>query len=252
MFSQKGFVPILVIILTTIVLAAGGYYLYQTKFFNPYDPFTSACTQDAKLCPDGSSVGRVGPKCEFAPCPTPEATSSAETANWKTYTNKDYLFEFRYPVDWNLQVVDKLPKLINSSNSLSISLEVFDPAVVGVSYCEANYQDIPRCESFSSDATQVTIDWGIERSSELTALITSSSSKFGLSMILETNKEIPAGIEITAEDKKFFRIFLSTFKFLDQNASGQSDGDCQPRPACLDAITTPRCLMPEPAEGWCP
>jgi hypothetical protein len=27
------------------------------------------CTMDAKLCPDGSSVGRVGPNCEFAPCP---------------------------------------------------------------------------------------------------------------------------------------------------------------------------------------
>ncbi|MEK7573481.1 MAG: PsbP-related protein [Patescibacteria group bacterium] len=28
-----------------------------------------ACTQEAKLCPDGSSVGRQGPNCEFAPCP---------------------------------------------------------------------------------------------------------------------------------------------------------------------------------------
>lgn len=27
------------------------------------------CTQDAKLCPDGSYVGRSGPKCEFTPCP---------------------------------------------------------------------------------------------------------------------------------------------------------------------------------------
>jgi|GEM_PF-1484463 hypothetical protein len=27
-----------------------------------------ACTQDAKLCPDGSYVGRSGPNCEFAPC----------------------------------------------------------------------------------------------------------------------------------------------------------------------------------------
>ncbi len=27
------------------------------------------CTKDAKLCPDGSSVGRTGPSCEFAPCP---------------------------------------------------------------------------------------------------------------------------------------------------------------------------------------
>ncbi|MBU0546891.1 MAG: hypothetical protein ABH876_01480 [Patescibacteria group bacterium] len=27
-----------------------------------------ACTQDAKLCPDGSYVGRTGPDCEFAEC----------------------------------------------------------------------------------------------------------------------------------------------------------------------------------------
>lgn len=27
------------------------------------------CTMDAKVCPDGSFVGRVGPNCEFAPCP---------------------------------------------------------------------------------------------------------------------------------------------------------------------------------------
>lgn len=29
----------------------------------------SVCTQDAKMCPDGSSVGRQGPNCEFAKCP---------------------------------------------------------------------------------------------------------------------------------------------------------------------------------------
>ena len=28
-----------------------------------------ACTKEAKLCPDGSSVGRTGPNCEFSPCP---------------------------------------------------------------------------------------------------------------------------------------------------------------------------------------
>lgn len=33
-------------------------------------PLPPACTQEAKLCPDGSAVGRTGPNCEFAPCPT--------------------------------------------------------------------------------------------------------------------------------------------------------------------------------------
>lgn len=28
------------------------------------------CTLEAKLCPDGSAVGRTGPNCEFAECPT--------------------------------------------------------------------------------------------------------------------------------------------------------------------------------------
>lgn len=27
------------------------------------------CTMDAKICPDGTGVGRTGPNCEFAPCP---------------------------------------------------------------------------------------------------------------------------------------------------------------------------------------
>ena len=33
------------------------------------NPPPIACTQEAKICPDGSVVGRVGPNCEFAPCP---------------------------------------------------------------------------------------------------------------------------------------------------------------------------------------
>lgn len=33
---------------------------------------SNACTMEAKLCPDGTYVGRSGPNCEFAPCPTPK------------------------------------------------------------------------------------------------------------------------------------------------------------------------------------
>lgn len=34
-------------------------------------PQPKACTADAKICPDGSAVGRTGPDCEFAACPLP-------------------------------------------------------------------------------------------------------------------------------------------------------------------------------------
>lgn len=39
-----------------------------------------ACTQDAKVCPDGSAVGRVGPSCEFAPCPEAKPVAPTETS----------------------------------------------------------------------------------------------------------------------------------------------------------------------------
>lgn len=51
--------------------------LSTLKFTEPqasYMPYPSeilkACPADAKVCPDGSSVGRTGPNCEFAACPT--------------------------------------------------------------------------------------------------------------------------------------------------------------------------------------
>ena len=34
------------------------------------------CTMEAKICPDGSSVGRVPPDCEFAPCPDETVSES--------------------------------------------------------------------------------------------------------------------------------------------------------------------------------
>ncbi len=37
------------------------------------------CPADAKICPDGSSVGRTGPNCEFAPCPAMNNTSGNAT-----------------------------------------------------------------------------------------------------------------------------------------------------------------------------
>lgn len=38
-----------------------------------------ACTMEAKLCPDGSAVGRTGPNCEFAPCPKQNNTNENNT-----------------------------------------------------------------------------------------------------------------------------------------------------------------------------
>jgi hypothetical protein len=59
-----------------IIAAGAGYYVgfdhgFEKAFETQAPPLVSEvfCTMDAKICPDGSGVGRVGPNCEFAPCP---------------------------------------------------------------------------------------------------------------------------------------------------------------------------------------
>jgi len=58
----------IVIIIAGIFLVVIGLGIYKFNFTN--DDIHTACTMEAKICPDGSAVGRTGPKCEFAACPS--------------------------------------------------------------------------------------------------------------------------------------------------------------------------------------
>ena len=79
--------PVLWIAITLFVLAllAGGAYVVLNTGLLTKE---KACTQEVMVCSDGTSVGRVGPNCEFASCPTPTLTpeptpeaSPSETPN---------------------------------------------------------------------------------------------------------------------------------------------------------------------------
>lgn len=73
--------PMLIISLGLVVVAllVAIAYVVGMKFFSGA-PKQIACTAEAKVCDDGTSVGRSGPNCEFDACPvvsvTPEATPS--------------------------------------------------------------------------------------------------------------------------------------------------------------------------------
>ena len=47
-----------------LAAVAAWFFLFAPRGAGPV-----ACTQEAKLCSDGSAVGRTGPNCEFAACP---------------------------------------------------------------------------------------------------------------------------------------------------------------------------------------
>lgn len=59
-----------------------------------------ACTQEAKICPDGSSVGRTGPDCEFAKCSSLESSNSSTSGNMREYFSNINLYKISVPTDW--------------------------------------------------------------------------------------------------------------------------------------------------------
>ncbi len=81
--NNTGIVLIIVLLLGII---AGAFYFYPPKTTS-VEPV--ACTQEAKICPDGSSVGRTGPACAFADCPAvPVVKEEAKAAlNQKIFNN---------------------------------------------------------------------------------------------------------------------------------------------------------------------
>jgi hypothetical protein len=100
-----------------------------------------ACTEEAKQCPDGSYVGRTGPKCEFSECPTvssepvkkPAVSSMVAGLNQKIYlgggiyvTPLEVLSDSRCPVDvqciWAGEIVLKI-KLEKDMRSKEVEIK---------------------------------------------------------------------------------------------------------------------------------
>lgn len=52
----------------------------------PQTPRATVCTLDAKICPDGTAVGREGPNCDFAACPN---STDTQATTFKEYKSQD-------------------------------------------------------------------------------------------------------------------------------------------------------------------
>lgn len=81
--KQRGFATIMLVVWMALVVLVGveAYFLAtrpadstnfgDNKYGEPDGgPDRVACTMEAMICSDGSAVGRTGPNCEFAKCPT--------------------------------------------------------------------------------------------------------------------------------------------------------------------------------------
>ena len=135
---MKRYTVLIGIVVLTIVAAL---WMIQVRVAKaPIDGI--ACTQEAKLCPDGSAVGRTGPNCEFAECPsTGGSTDPATTAlaigaratiRGTDISVLDLVEDSRCPVDVQcIQAGTVRVRVSVDSYSLPFTLTLGQPQAVG-------------------------------------------------------------------------------------------------------------------------
>lgn len=140
----RGFAPIIILVIVLIIIISGVAYFIGLKntgskiFPTPTPTPTTgsvACTLEAKICPDGkTSVGRVGPNCEFAPCPQTDTSKSLTYPDWILYKNEQYGFQIFHPDTYKV-LSDKenlygwpnaIVLLYNGGQSYDLPIEVWD------------------------------------------------------------------------------------------------------------------------------
>lgn len=80
-----------------------------------------ACTMEAKICPDGSSVGRTGPHCEFAPCPG-EGQTTVDTSTWQLVTSQKGGYSLRIPKTWKVDKTENDSLLAGQDYAVNMTL----------------------------------------------------------------------------------------------------------------------------------
>lgn len=96
-----------------------------------------ACQKDAKVCEDGTVLGRVGPNCEFPACP--EVKIKYQLINTLDIDKVPAAFKFKVeiPDDWEIEVVPQIEAL-NFYDPKASGLNNLEKSQIFVRYFSAN------------------------------------------------------------------------------------------------------------------
>jgi hypothetical protein len=103
--NQKGFASMVLIGVIVVLVAVGGYFAFVKK--------SEPITQQPVQAPVTTQENTPTPITQAPNVEKQNADYQAlinETANWKTYANTQYGFEFKYPSDWKFHDGSKFKK----------------------------------------------------------------------------------------------------------------------------------------------
>ena len=161
-----------------------------------------ACTEEAKICPDGTSVTRSGPLCEFSTCPDKQPV---EIFNVSTKTVIDWLngVEYEYPTKLSTTYVtalDWLPKLTLSTKNFTCDAKSSSVPVGGINSQKIINGDIYCVDTASEGAagsTYTTYQYKTTKNQKLTTL------EFTLRSVQCDNYDDPKKTDCKKEQKDF-------------------------------------------------
>jgi hypothetical protein len=123
-----------------LVLIVGGIFFV----IHQAEPVSNvACTMEARVCPDGSYVGRTGPSCEFAPCPSVTEVSDPVSADIRAHIDaKKDLIVLTTPSPMStitspVTVTGKARGYWFFEGSFPISIVNWDGLIIGEGYATA-------------------------------------------------------------------------------------------------------------------
>lgn len=170
------------------------------------------CTQDAKLCPDGSYVSRKGPKCEFEACPVVED----KIAGWTTYTSIKYGYEIKYPktstleIDKNYSIADGCVVIKYKNGTIYFAYDSFNATGSFCGGMTGRGTDNVRLtnQKLTVGSKDYYFSGDTNSKKEYLQLNGSLSDKIGLTYSLNFNVK-----DKGTDTEEVLKLILSTFKF---------------------------------------
>jgi len=212
----------IIIILVVLAIFVGAELLAYISNFNSDMTFLSffldekkpdkkigdkvACTEEAKICPDGSLVGRTGPNCEFAACP------EANTTDWKKYSNKEYGFEIKYPSDFIEQKIESDKILLSIAKEQSHYFEIMVIKKYDINQIKSTIKEVKEVSVGGHLGYEYFYVEGAGASEVL--LIQAGQDALSISLDYIDDKTFSKADDKKAYVQNTFNQMISTFKFI--------------------------------------